>query len=65
MRILFAVLSTAARHITQTRAPNVPRDKAQKHVLTAYNRDNQMLMRRKKVCLACLRLPRLTIEARR
>ena len=30
--------------------------KAQKHVLTAYNRDNHMLMRRKKVDLACCTL---------
>jgi len=29
-------------------APPVREPKAQKHILTAYNRDNQMLMRRKK-----------------
>jgi hypothetical protein len=33
----------------QTRGPAAAREpKPQKHILTAYNRDNQMLMRRKK-----------------
>ena len=47
------------RNALQRGAPAAPREpKPQKHILTAYNRDNQMLMRRKKV-----RLPRCGCNA--
>jgi len=40
-------------------APSAPREpKPQKHIITAYNRDNQMLLRRKKARCAVLRLRR-------
>ena len=42
-------VSRALTCATQGLAHAAP--KVQKHVLTAYNRDNQMLLRRKKVCM--------------
>jgi hypothetical protein len=37
-------------------APSAPREpKPQKHIITAYNRDNQMLLRRKKARPGALR----------